>query len=65
MQFYASRAVYNGASQAVSFQAMLERLRSRGFSSLQLRSEELETDHGGAIYPSFEHGLAGILGVAP
>jgi hypothetical protein len=61
---YASRAVFNGAGQQVAFRAMIDRLRGRGFSGLTLVEEELETDHGGAVAPSFEAGLALVLGGA-
>jgi pimeloyl-ACP methyl ester carboxylesterase len=59
IRLYASRAVYNGAGQQVVFEAMLERLD--GYAELELVSETLETDHGGAIVPSFEAGLAHAL----
>lgn len=59
IRLYASRAVYNGAGQKVVFEAMLGRLD--GYAELELVSETLETDHGGAIAPSFEAGLAHAL----
>lgn len=64
LHLYATRAVYNGASQQIVFRAMVQRLGARGFAGLTFEHEELETDHGGAIAPSFEHGLAAILGGA-
>ena len=59
---YATRATYNGATQKVTFEAMEERLRERGFDSLDLVTQVLETDHGGAVWPSYEAGLALLLG---
>jgi hypothetical protein len=59
IRLYASRAVYNGAGQQVVFEAMIERLD--GYTDLELVSETLETDHGGAIVPSYEAGLAHAL----
>jgi hypothetical protein len=58
---YASRAVYNGAVQEIGFRAMIDRLRA-SYTNLRFKAEELETDHGGAIHPSFERGLDLILG---
>lgn len=65
MQIYATRAVYNGAIQKVGFDAMIERLEDRDYPSLDLDSEVLETDHGGAVWPSYEHGLDFLFGGAP
>lgn len=65
MRLYAARAVYNGAIQEIGFRAMLDRLGGRSYQGLQLFSEELETDHGGVIRPSFERGLDFIFGVSP
>ena len=62
IRLYASRAVFNGATQQIVFRAMIERVTAARYEGLQLRTEELETDHGGAIRPSFEHGLEMILG---
>jgi hypothetical protein len=59
IRLYASRAVYNGAGQQVVFDAMIERVGE--YTDLELVSETLETDHGGAIVPSFEAGLAHAL----
>jgi hypothetical protein len=59
IRLYASRAVYNGAGQQVVFEAMMQRIE--GYADLELVSETLETDHGGAIVPSFEAGLAHAL----
>lgn len=57
LTIYASRAVYNGAGQKVVFEFMEERLTSREYPSLVLETDVLETDHGGAVWPSFERGL--------
>jgi hypothetical protein len=62
IRLYASRAVFNGASQQIVFRAMVDRV-SR-YADLSFAHEELETDHGGAILPSFEHGLSHIVGGA-
>lgn len=59
IRLYASRAVYNGAGQQVVFEAMIERLDK--YDGLELVSETLETDHGGAVVPSYEAGLAHVL----
>jgi hypothetical protein len=62
LRLYASRAVYNGAVQEIAFRAMITRVLAAGYNGLHLMAEEMETDHGGAVYPSFEHGLALTLG---
>lgn len=62
--WYLSRAVYNGAVQKIGFDALIERVAQAGYEGLRFVSEELETDHGGAIRPSFERGLALALGGA-
>lgn len=62
LRIYASRAAYNGAIQEITFSAFLQRLRGRAYPDLSLVSEVLETDHGGAIRPSFEHGLDHTFG---
>jgi hypothetical protein len=54
---YASRAVYNGAVQQVAHEAFFERLSDRAYPSLALQTAVLDTDHGGAVAPSFEAGL--------
>jgi hypothetical protein len=59
IRLYASRAVYNGAGQQIVFEAMIERIES--YDALELQTATLETDHGGAIVPSFEAGLAHAL----
>lgn len=64
VRLYASRAVYNGAAHQIGFRAMIERVRGRGYSGLTLVDEEIETDHGGVIAPSFEAGLDLMLGGA-
>ncbi|MFO7562128.1 MAG: alpha/beta hydrolase-fold protein [Enhygromyxa sp.] len=65
MRIYASQALYNGAAQKVVFDAMMTRLRERDYAGLELVFEQLDTDHGGAIVPSFEAGLGHALGVLP
>ncbi len=62
MTIYATRAVYNGAIQEVVFDAMVERVRDRDFASLVLETDVLETDHAGAVQPSYEDGLDLLLG---
>jgi hypothetical protein len=62
LTIYASRAVFNGAPQQITHEALFGRLRDRAYPSLDLQTEVLETDHGGAVVPSFEHGLDHILG---
>jgi len=62
LNLYASHAVYNGAVQKILFDAMIDRVHRANYEGLTLRAEELETDHGGAIYPSFETGLGMNLG---
>ncbi|MCA9690155.1 MAG: hypothetical protein KC636_11140 [Myxococcales bacterium] len=62
---FATRAVYNGARQKVTFEAMLDRLAGRGFASLKLDSLAIETDHAGAVQPSYEQGLEFLLGGEP
>lgn len=62
---YASRAIFNGAAHQIAFRAMMSRVRERGYASLTLIDQELETDHGGVLEPSFEAGLALLLGAAP
>jgi pimeloyl-ACP methyl ester carboxylesterase len=62
MSIRASRAAFNGAIQKVTFDAMIERVRSRDDASLELDTEVLETDHAGAVWPSYEHGLEFLLG---
>lgn len=62
MTIYATRAIYNGAGQKVTFDALLKRLADRKYPSLRLEPDELETDHGGAILPSYAAGLELLLG---
>lgn len=61
MRIYASQALYNGAVQEIGFNAMIDRLDDRNFAGLELAFDQLETDHGGAVGPSFEAGLAHAL----
>lgn len=66
MRIYASIAAFNGATQQITFNAMIERIEQRDYAGLDLRTELLETDHGGVVAPSFEAGLAhALLGGGP
>jgi hypothetical protein len=65
LRAYASRAVFNGATQQITHEALFERLRGRGYPGLVLQTELLETDHGGAVVPSYERGLTHLFGGAP
>ena len=60
----ATRAAYNGAVQKIGFGAMTDRVRDRHFPGLVLETEVLQTDHPGAVWPSYERGLALLLGGA-
>jgi enterochelin esterase-like enzyme len=62
---YTTRAVYNGAVQQIVYEAMLERLRERDYPSLRLDGSVLDTDHAGAVWPSYERGLEFLLGGQP
>jgi hypothetical protein len=59
---YATRAIYNGAVQQVGFDAMSDRVLD--YPSLVLETEVLDTDHAGAVWPSYEHGLDFLIGGA-
>lgn len=65
MSIYATRAAYNGAAQKVVFDAMLDRLDERAHPGLRLETDVLETDHAGAVWPSYEVGLDILIGGAP
>lgn len=65
LTIYATRALYNGAVQQIVFEAMIERLRGRGYPGLTLEAAVLDTDHGGAVEPSYAAGLDLLLGGAP
>jgi hypothetical protein len=54
-------ARYNGAAQRLYFDVLSERL-TRDFPDLRFDREALETDHGGAIEPSYADGLRFVLG---
>ena len=56
------RARWNGAVQEVPLPALVSRIQSRNYQGLSF-AERRDTDHGGAIYPSFEQGLDFIFGV--
>lgn len=62
VRMFAGRAVYNGAVQQVTFDAMLDRLDERGFPDFEIESDVFETDHGGIVAPGYEQGLDFILG---
>jgi hypothetical protein len=61
LRIYASQALYNGATQKVVFDAMMARLQDRDYVGLELVQERLDTDHAGAVAPSFEAGLEHAL----
>lgn len=65
VRIFATRAIYNGPAQQIPFDALIERINGRKFPGLTLKSEVLDTDHGGALVPSYEQGLAFAFGVAP
>jgi hypothetical protein len=65
IRWYASRAVFNGATQQITHDAFFERLRDAALPGLALQTEVLEADHGGAVAPSFDAGLAFTLAEVP
>lgn len=65
LRLYASHAIYNGAIQQIAFDALIERIEARDYEGLDLMTQALETDHGGAVQPSFEYGLEHALGGEP
>lgn len=62
LRMYVTHAMFNGAVQKRGFDWMMERLADRDYPGLELEARELETDHAGAIWPSFEDGLSYVLG---
>jgi hypothetical protein len=54
-------ARYNGAVQQLLFETLSSRL-DRDFPDIGLEAEMIETDHGGAIAPSYREGLRFVLG---
>ncbi|MBL9042939.1 MAG: hypothetical protein JNM83_15115 [Myxococcales bacterium] len=62
MRLFATRATYNGVVQEIPYRALCDRIRQRNYQGLTFAEETMETDHGGAVRPSFEHGLDFILG---
>lgn len=64
MTIYSTRAAFNGAAQKVGFDVMHAHVEDRGFPSLVLEYDVLETDHAGAVWPSYERGLDLLLGGA-
>ncbi len=65
VRLYATYAIYTGAVQAITFDAMVERLDARELEGFVLETDALETDHGGAVAPSYERGLQLLLGENP
>lgn len=57
-----THAIFNGAGQKVTFDAMVQRVTSRNYAGLRIGAAELDTDHLGAIAKSIEPGLAFGLG---
>jgi hypothetical protein len=62
MRLYLAYATYNGPLQEMAHRWMTERLTGRGYTGLDLLAEAFETDHGGIIEPSFDRGLAFVVG---
>lgn len=62
IKLFATRALWNGAVQEVPYRALVSRIQSRNYQGLSFAEKTLDTDHGGAIYPSFEQGLDFIFG---
>ena len=65
MRLFTTRAAYNGVVQEIPYRALVDRIRQRNYQGLTFKEETLETDHGGAVRPSFEHGLDFIFGAKP
>lgn len=61
VRLYVAIATFNGPVHRLAFDAMGERLESRGYEGLELETDVFETDHGGIIRPSFERGLLHVL----
>jgi hypothetical protein len=64
LRLYSASALFNGALEKITVDAMSDRLDDRDYDDLELVMETLETDHGGIIQPSFERGLDFIFGGA-
>lgn len=62
VKLFATRALWNGAGQEIPYRALVSRIQSRNYQGLSFAEETLDTDHGGAIYPSFLHGLSFVFG---
>lgn len=62
---HATRATFNGPGQQVTFDAFLERLEGRGHAGLRLHHAVYETDHGGAVVPSYDDGLDVLFAEVP
>jgi hypothetical protein len=64
IRLYASRATANGPTHSLSAEGFYERIRDRDYPGFDFMTEVLDTDHGGAVVPSFDNGLAFALGVS-
>jgi pimeloyl-ACP methyl ester carboxylesterase len=65
LRIYATRAELNGPIQQVAFDGLIGRLEDRAYAGLSLKTAVLETDHAGAVTPSFEQGLDFAFEEAP
>lgn len=65
IRLFTSRATVNGPLQELTVTKLLERIDTRAYPSLVREHVELATDHGGAVVPTYESGLAFALQVAP
>ncbi len=63
-RLYFPIARYNGAVQRLYFDELSDRLDAN-YTGLDLRAEVLETDHGGAVDPSYADGLRFVFGGVP
>lgn len=62
MKLFTTRALWNGAVQEITYRALVDRISGRHYQGLSFAEETLDTDHGGAIRPSVDHGLSFIFG---
>lgn len=65
IRLFATRALYNGASQQVAQGFMIDRLAERDYAGLVFDAAVYETDHAGVLEPSYEDGLDHVWGGAP
>lgn len=65
IRLYATMASENGPGQRVTAEGLFDRIEGRDYPNFAFRHEVLETDHGGAVVPSFEAGIAFALEVTP